>query len=226
MAILTILLMLFPQQALTDQDKAEIQSLVTGYAKALSSCAAGDYADLFGDTGYFASGFRGQVAGRARLIAMVQSERQCINAAPTPQTTRPVNAPTVVLNITPAGVYGIADLGNAGRYEDEYVKTTQGWRFASRTVLTPVEQAAGLSAAAMRQIQRLANSPQDADEVWAAGQDGVKRFQSAGVVIRVSAGTVSGRVSLKDGGHYDDVYERDAQGNWRFKSRAYVFEGR
>jgi hypothetical protein len=226
MRILAILLILFSQQALTDPDKAEIQSLVTGYAKALSSCAATDYADLFGDTGYFASGFRGQVAGRARLIAMVQSERQCINTAPTPQTTRPVNAPTVVLNITPTGVYGIADLGNAGRYEDEYVKTPKGWRFASRTVLTPAEQAAGLSAAAMKEIQRLASSPQDAEEVWASGQDGVKRFQSAGVVIRVSAGTVSGRVSLRDGGHYEDVYERDTQGNWRFTSRAYISVGR
>jgi hypothetical protein len=33
-------------QALTAQDKAEIQSLFTGYAKALGSCAANEYADL------------------------------------------------------------------------------------------------------------------------------------------------------------------------------------
>src|SRR5512144_1887529 len=85
------------QQVLTDQDKAEIQGLVTGYAKALGSCAVNEYADLFGDTGYFASGFRGLVAGRSRLIAMVQSERQCINAPSATQPTRPVNAPTVVL---------------------------------------------------------------------------------------------------------------------------------
>src|SRR5262245_22511682 len=96
------------QQAVTDQDKQEIQALVTNYAKALGSCAANEYADLF-DMGYFASGFRGQVAGRARLIAMVQSERQCINASAA-QPTRPVNGPTVVLNVTPTGVYGIADL--------------------------------------------------------------------------------------------------------------------
>jgi hypothetical protein len=211
-------------QMVTDQDKAEIQALVTGYAKALGGCAANDYADLFGDNGYFASGFRGQVAGRGRLIAMVQSERQCINATPAPQTTRPVNGPTVVLNVTPGGVYGIADLGNAGRYEDEYVKTSKGWRFASRTVITPAEQAAGLTAAAMLEIQRLAAGSQDVPEVWAAGQDGVKRFRSAGVVIGVSAGTVTGRVSLQTGGHYDDVYEKTAQGHWRFKSRVYVAE--
>src|SRR5215813_13830897 len=92
-----------PQQ-LTDQDKTEIQALVTGYAKALRSCAANDYADLFGESGYFASGFRGHVAGRGRLIAMVQSERQCINATPATQTS-PVSGPTVVLNVTPGGVY-------------------------------------------------------------------------------------------------------------------------
>src|SRR5215831_6708268 len=102
-------------QVVADQDKTEIQALVTGYAKALGSCAANEYADLFGDTGYFASGFRGQVAGRSRLIAMVQSERQCINGSGATQAVRPVNAPTVVLNVTSAGVFGIADLGNAGR---------------------------------------------------------------------------------------------------------------
>jgi hypothetical protein len=211
-------------KVVTDQDRAEIQSLVTGYARALGSCAANEYADLFApDTGYFASGFRGQVSGRERLIAMVQSERQCINPSAATQAARP-NGPTVVLNITPAGVYGIADLGAAGRYEDEYVRTPKGWRFASRTVIIPAEQAAGLNAAAMLAIRRLAGGPQDAADFWAAGQDGVKRFRSAGVVIGVSAGIVTGRVYLKDGGHYDDVYEKTSQGNWRFKSRVYVAE--
>lgn len=211
--------------ALTEKDKADIQALVTGYAKALGSCAANDYADLFApDRGYFASGFRGQVAGRERLMAMVQSERQCITVSGPVQGARAVNAPTVVLNVTSAGVFGIADLGNAGRYEDEYVKTPKGWRFASRTVIIPAEQAAGLNAAAMLAIRRLAAGPEDAGEFWAAGQDGVKRFRSAGVVLGVSAGAVTGRVYLKDGGHYDDVYEKTAQGSWRFKSRLYVAE--
>jgi len=211
------------EQVVTDQDKQEIQALVTSYARALGSCAADEYADLF-DTGYFASGFRGHVTGRARLIAMVQSERQCINASLATPATRPLNGPTVVLNVTPTGVHGIADLGSAGRYEDEYVKTPKGWRFASRTVITPAEQAAGLNAAAMLAIQRLASGPQDADEFWASGQDGVKRFRSAGVVIGVTAGAVTGRAYLKDGGYFDDVYEKTAQGNWRFKSRSYVLE--
>jgi SnoaL-like domain len=209
-------------QTLTGQDRADIQALVTGYARALGSCDATGFADLFGDTGYFASGFRGQVSGRARLIALIESERQCI-APPDPnRPDRPVNAPTVVLDVTPDGVFGIADLGGAGRYEDEYVRTPNGWRVAARTVITPAEKAAGLDAAGMRAIRLLAGGRDDAGEFWAPGQDGVKRFQSAGVVIGVSEGTVTGRIHLKDGGYYDDVYEKTSEGRWRFRSRTYV----
>ena len=208
------------QQAVSAQDRTEIQALVTSYARALGTCAATEFADLFGETGYFASGFRGQVAGRERLIAMVQSERQCIAPTGNAPTARP--GPTVVIDVTPTGVHGIADLGTAGHYEDEYVKTPKGWRFAARTVITPAEKAAGLDAGAMLAIRRIASGPQDADDFWAAGQDGVKRFRSAGVVINVATGIVSGRVYLKDGGRYEDVYEKTPQGSWRFKSRAYV----
>ena len=208
------------QQAVTAQDRTEIQALVTSYARTLGTCAANEYADLFGEAGYFASGFRGQVAGRERLIAMVQSERQCI--APTGNAPAARPGPTVVIDVTPTGVRGLADLGGAGQYEDEYIKTPKGWRFAARTVITPAEKAAGLDAGSMRAIRRIAGGPQDAEDFWAAGQDGIKRFRSAGVVINVAAGVVNGRVYLKDGGHYEDVYEKTPQGSWRFKSRAYV----
>jgi SnoaL-like protein len=212
-------------KTLTAQDKAEIQALVTAYARTLGSCAANDYADLFApETGSFDSGFRGHVVGRERLVAMVQSERQCI--APPPGTTpAPRPGPTVAVEVTPAGVFGIADLGGAGHYEDEYVKTPRGWRFAARTVITPAEQAAGLNAREMTAIRSLASGPDDASEFWAQGQDGVKRFRSAGVVILVAAGQVAGRVYLKDGGYYDDVYEKNARGQWRFKTRTYVAPG-
>jgi len=211
-------------KTVTAQDKAEIQGLVSAYARTLSACAANEYADLFAPgTGSFASGFRGYVAGRDRLIAMVQSERHCIAATDgSTAAPRPGNGPTVAVEVTPAGVVGIADLGSAGHYEDEYVKTPRGWRFATRTVITPAEQAAGLNAREMTAIRRLASGPQDADDFWAAGQDGVKRFRSAGVVILVSSGSVTGRVYLKDGGRYDDVYEKSAPGQWRFKTRTYV----
>ena len=210
-------------QTLTAQDRTDIQGLVNGYAKALGSCDVNAYADLFSPDGYFASGFRGHVTGRERFIAMVQSERACITPPATAPAARP--GPTVVIEVTPAGVHGIADLGGAGRYEDEYVKTPKGWRFAARTVLTPAEQAAGLNAKEMIAIQHLSSGPQDAADFWLAGKDGVKRFNSAGVVILVSAGNVNGRVYLKDGGTYEDVYEKTAQGYWRFKSRVYAPEG-
>ena len=46
------------------------------------------------------------------------------------------------------------ELGTA-EYQDEYVKTAQGWRFASRTVIIAAEKAAGLDARGMLAIQRL-----------------------------------------------------------------------
>src|SRR5512138_1035109 len=212
-------------RTVTAQDKTEIQALVTAYARTLATCAASEYADLFApETGSFSSGFRGHVVGRDRLIAMVQSERHCIAAPGTTPAPRPGNGPTVVVDVTPAGVFGVADLGGAGRYEDEYVRTPQGWRFAARTVVTPAERAAGLNAREMTAIRRLASGPDDSEDFWAAGQDGVKRFRSAGVVLGVSAGNVTGRVYLKDGGYYDDVYEKNTQGRWRFKARTFAAE--
>src|SRR5258705_8486844 len=86
--------------SLTPDDTSAIQALVTGYARALAACRAEEYADLFApDTGYFASGIRGQVVGRERLIALVQSERQCIAPAGTAPNTRAgaANGPTVAI---------------------------------------------------------------------------------------------------------------------------------
>jgi hypothetical protein len=210
-------------QAVSPEDAAAIQALVSGYARTLGTCAAEPYADLFAPgTGYFASGFRGRVVGRDRLIALVQSERHCNLPAGTASAPRPGgnNGPTVSLEVTTAGVRGTADLGGAGQYQDEYVKTSAGWRFAARTVLTPAEKAAGLDAAEMAAIHRLAGS--DLVDSYAADQGGVKRFRASGVAISVASGRVTGRVFLKDGGHYDDVYEKTAPGRWQIASRVRV----
>jgi hypothetical protein len=207
--------------ALTPEDTSAIQALVTGYAKALAACNAEEYADLFApDMGFFASGIRGQVVGRDRLIALVQSERQC--TAATPPAPRPGGAtgPTVAIEVTPAGVRGIADLGAAGQYQDEYVKTSKGWRFRSRTVLTPQERMAGLDAAEMMAIQRLAGP--NLGDYYVADQNGVKRLRTSGVEIAVKAGAITGHAYLKTGGYYDDVYEKIAPGQWRIKSRTMV----
>jgi hypothetical protein len=219
-------------QSLTSQDRADIQDLSARYARALGTCAAEEYADLFApDTGYFASNIRGEVVGRDRLIALVRSERQCIAPAPSanggaaasPAAPRPV--PTVVIAVSSNAVTGRADLGaNVGQYDDEYVKTPRGWRFKSRTVMTSQELKAGLTVQDVRAIRRLSGTdPGQFDDVYVAGADGVKRFRASGVALGVSADGVTGRAYLRNnGGHYEDVYMKTSDGSWRFKSRVLV----
>jgi hypothetical protein len=208
--------------ALTDEDKTAIQALVAGYARALSGCRAEEYADLFApETGFFASGIRGQVVGRERLVALVQSERQCTAPAGTATNARPGGTgPTVILEATATGARGTADLGAAGQYQDDYVKTPKGWKFRSRTVLTPAEKAAGLDANEMLAIQHLAGP--DLGDYYVADQNGVKRLRTSGVAISVSGGAITGRAYLKDGGYYDDAYEKTGPGAWKIKSRTRV----
>lgn len=227
-SLLAVLLLSAPVFAqtpatLTAEDTAAIQGLVSGYARALAGCRAEEYADLFApETGSFSSGIRGRVVGREKLIALVQSERQCITTPGATQAARPGggNGPTVNIEATPTGARGIADLGAAGSYQDEYVKTAKGWRFASRTVLTPAEKNAGLDAAEMLAIQRLAGS--DLADYYVPDQNGVKRLRTAGVAIAVSNGAITGKAYLKTGGYYDDVYEKTGPGQWRIKSRTLV----
>jgi len=226
-AVLSLSVSAFAQvpASIRPDDAAAMQALVTGYAQALTSCNAEAYADLFAPgAGYFASGFRGQVVGRERLIALVQSERHCTTPAPASAAPAPRpggnNGPTVVLEVTPTGVRGIADLGRAGQYQDDYVKTPQGWRILSRTVLTPAEKAAGLDASEMSAIWRAAGS--EFVDYYVPDQNGVKRLRTSGVAIGVADGAVTGRAYLKDGGYYDDVYEKIGTGQWRIKSRTRV----
>jgi hypothetical protein len=217
---------------LTTKDGAEIQELVARYARALGDCAAEAFADLFiPNTGYFASNIRGEVVGRDRLIALVRSERHCVPAvAPAnangPAPPRANTVPTVVVEMTPAGVTGRADLGNAGGYIDEYARTPAGWRFQSRTVISRQEQGANLTAADFVAIRRLAGTDLGQfDDVYVPGADGVRRFRSSGVALGLSPDGMTGRAVLKgDGGRYEDVYVRAAGGGWRFKSRIYVAE--
>lgn len=209
---------------LTDHDRADIQELVSHYARALSSCAAEEYADLFAPvTGSFASSIRGDIVGREKLIALVQSEPHCVTMPPGRAAG---NGPTVVISSSSEGVTGFADLGNAGHYEDVYVKTPKGWRFQSRNVITRQEQTANFSSKDFITLRRLAGSGQESfDDVYRDTPAG-KRLRSAGVVLAAqSDGTATGRAYLKnDGGHYEDVYVRGA-GGWRFKSRTYVALG-
>ncbi|MEP7353776.1 MAG: nuclear transport factor 2 family protein [Acidobacteriota bacterium] len=214
---------------LTDADRTAIQALMGQYSQTLSACKAADFADLFTPDGSFASGFRGRMVGRDRLIALVESERQC--AAPAQakgpaaqgkaQTARTggTAGPTTVLDVTASGVRGIATLGTA-EYQDEYVKTPQGWRFASRTVIMATEKAAGLDAKGVLAIQRLGGA-KIADH-YEPDVNGVQRLMTSGIKVDVAADKVTGRAYLKDGSYDDEVYEKTASGEWRVKSTTHV----
>ncbi len=191
---------------------------MTQYAQTLAGCRAAEFADLFvPETGYFASGFRGRMVGREELIALVQSERQCIAPAGTAAGGRSggVSVPTLSLDVTAGGVRGIAKLGTA-EYQDEYVKTPQGWRFASRTVIMASEKAAGLDSSGILAIQRLGGDK--LGDHYEPDKNGVPRLQTSGVKVSVSGDQVTGRGYLKDGTYFDAVYEKAGPGEWRVKS--------
>jgi hypothetical protein len=206
---------------LTAQDRAEMQQLVAGYSRALGTCDAVQYAELFAEPdGFFASGPRGHVAGRDRLVALVESERHCNDAT---RERQPINVPAdVSFEPSPEGAVGRAVLGpNGNHYEDAYVKTPKGWRFKSRTFVSAQEEAAGLTGQDFVEIRRLAgNDAGQFADVYETTPQG-RRFRSSGVVIRVSDAGVTGRAALKNGGgYYDDVYVKAPTG-WRFTSRTY-----
>jgi hypothetical protein len=148
--------------SLTERDRVEIQELVARYARALSTCAAKEYAELFTPDGVFVTddfrgarhrelyGKSGRLVGRAKLVELVETEEFCLSPKANAPPTRPAAggaarpAPTVTIEPSPDGARGTASLGNGGHYEDVYVKTSEGWRFKSRTVfmppLSPTEQ--------------------------------------------------------------------------------------
>ena len=208
------------QTSVTAEDKTQIQELVSRYAVALAGCDAAGFAHLFDPaSGYFASGFRGVVAGEDRLVALVDSERHCIAPNPNGAQRPGGNAPTVIVESDANGVFGTVKLGDIAQYQDRYVRTAGGWKFASRSVLTSAELAAGLGAKEMLAIQALSRDLKVADHYDTDKDTGVKRFLSSGVVILVKDGVVGGRVYLDDGSHYADTYEQTAAGQWRIKSR-------
>lgn len=211
-----------PAADLSADDRTAIQGLMSQYAKALSGCHAGEFANLFlPETGYFASGFRGHMVGREQLIALVESEPHCVAPKGNAAAARPggANGPTVKIDVTASGVRGVADLGTA-EYQDEYVKTPQGWRFAARTVIMGSEKAAGLDARGMLAIQRLGGV--QLGDHYEADVNGVQRLMTSGVKISVSGDQVTGRAYLKDGGYDDQVYEKAGPGDWRVKSSIHV----
>ena len=213
------------QGELSAGDREEIQALVSSYAETLGSCRAEDYADLFvPGTGYFASGFRGHMAGRQKLIELVRSERHCLAADNPAAAARPGRngGPTVEIRIEDGRVLGIADLGTA-EYQDEYTKTPAGWRFASRTVIIASEKAVGLDATGLLAIHRMGGS--DHGDFYETGETGLTRLLTSGVRVEVEGETVKGRVFLSGGGYRDETYELIAPGEWRVAESTYLPPG-
>jgi SnoaL-like domain len=211
-----------PATSLSADDRSAIQALMGQYSQTLSGCRAAEFADLFvPETGYFASGFRGVMVGRERLIELIESERQCVVPGAKLLAPRPggANGPTVAIDVTGGGVHGIAKAGNT-EYQDEYVKTPQGWRFASRTVITAAEKGAGLDAPGVLAIQRLGGA--NPGNHYEPDQNGHPRLMTSGVKVSISGDEVTGRAYLKDGGYNDQVYEKLGSGEWRIKSSVHL----
>jgi hypothetical protein len=209
--------------SLSAADESAIRALGASYASTLAECRAEDYAALFvPGTGYFASGFRGRMVGRDKLIALVQSERHCLAPAGAAPAARPGGAspPAAVLEATASGARGVTTLGTA-EYQDEYTKTPAGWRFASRTVILAGEKAAGIAAEDLLAIERL--SGDKLGDFYEAGENGAQgRLLTSGVRVGVSGNEVTGRAFLKGGGYNDEVYEKLGPGEWRVKSSVHV----
>jgi hypothetical protein len=228
---------------LSDQDRAELQQLAGRYARALGSCSADEYADLFATPdGYFASGTSGKVVGHKMLADLVLGQTHCINDTAIgggPRSTNATaargagaagaaatngrggggNGPALTIETSEAGVTGRSTLRDHGHYEDVYIKTAQGWRFKSRTHLSAEQEQAHLTPQDYEDIRALAGD-REYKAVYADTPKG-PRFKSAGLVIVPSPEGAIGKAILAGGGRYDDVYVKGPAG-WRFKSRTYA----
>jgi hypothetical protein len=149
---------LFAQKpTLTSDDYIAIQQLVSKYAYAIDECTnrGYDYADLYVPDGTFATSRNGKIlntfAGRDRLAEAARGGMPDCKDVPWAGIVHMLA--NHVIEPAPGGatgkVYLIAigldgepgKVEAQGRYEDVYVKTTQGWRFKSRVHVLAAGQA-------------------------------------------------------------------------------------
>ena len=131
-------------------DYIEIQQLVARYAVAIDTCSNNgyDYADLFTPDGAFIPSFNGRpgarIEGRERLAEISGGgSNGCENVPWIAQGVRHIYT-NHVITPTATGATGYVDMlmiglgGDPnkiqydGYYEDEYVRTPDGWRFKQR----------------------------------------------------------------------------------------------
>jgi len=150
---------------LTPQDYLEIQQLVSSYPYGLDGNTdnGATYASLFAPGAVFG---RPRTEGRDNLAALANREPHGANYVRHFITNH-------VIEPSPGGAVGkeyavIIDIGEngnpgrialGGRYDDEYVKTPQGWKFKSRT-FTPSRVDVQPPAAGARGNSAPASGPQ------------------------------------------------------------------
>jgi hypothetical protein len=144
-------------QSLAPQDYIAIQQLVSKYAYAIDECTnkGYDYADLYVPDGSFATSRNGKISnrfdGREKLAEAARGGaadckdvpwagivHMLVNHViePVPGDAGRATGKVYLIAIGLDGEPGKVEA--QGRYEDVYVKTTQGWRFQSRVhVLAP-----------------------------------------------------------------------------------------
>ena len=135
-------------KTLTDKDREDIRQLSDNYVTYLDGCKAAEYASLFAADGSFISGPRGTMTGREKLESLVTSEPFCKPNAPARSSALSHAFSKIVIEPTADGASGKVYLpgreatSSGGHYEDTYVKTAAGWKFKTRTYLSPKEEAA------------------------------------------------------------------------------------
>jgi len=111
------------------------------------------------------------LVGRAKLVELVETEEFCmdpkkrearvasvggsaagnaggnVGGSAGGNGARPTANLALVFEVTTDGVKGTVPLGSGGRYEDVYIKTQEGWRFKSRSVVMPPATAAPAASA-------------------------------------------------------------------------------
>jgi hypothetical protein len=124
---------------LTPQDYIDIQQLVSSYPYGLDGNTdnGATYANLFAPGAVFG---RPRTEGRDNLAALANTQPRGANYVRHFITNHVIEpAPGGAVGREYAVIIDIGENGNpgrialGGRYDDEYVKTPQGWKFKSRT---------------------------------------------------------------------------------------------
>ena len=124
---------------LTPQDYIDIQQLVSSYAYGLDGNTdnGATYANLFAPGAVFG---RPRTEGRENLAALANTQPRGANYVRHFITNHVIEpSPGGAIGREYAVIIDIGENGNpgrialGGRYDDEYVKTPQGWKFKART---------------------------------------------------------------------------------------------